>query len=231
MRLKSYINETTSPTVQYTKEALLLAFKKLQRLIKHFDLFDIDDKTALNLLIKSFKNLGVKLEMGKRGGIRKYLSHGEFGGDYGKDLSWLIQLQPGFSKVFKKFAKEKDMKNFLNPNKNPLFRELLDTMSHEVMHADQFINSKTKAFDPDIIGIESTFGGSIEDYLKNPLEIEPYAQQAAIDMIRKGRSYYIGVFRDLFPKNGIVMKKFYKKYQYYLELLKTQGDIQPYNKK
>jgi len=232
MRLEQYILETTQPTIKYTKEALLLVFKKLQRLMKHFNLFDIDDTTALNLLIKSFKNVGVKLEMGKKaGGVRKYLSHGEFGGNYGKDMPWLIQLQPGFSKVFRRFAKEKDMKNFLSPNKNPLFRELLETMSHEVLHADQYINSKTKAFDPDIIGIESTFSGSIEDYLKNPLEIEPYAQQAAVDMIRKGKSSYIGIFRDLFPKDGIVWRKFLKKYTFYLDILKTQGDIKPYNKK
>ncbi len=231
MRLQQYIIETTKPTVRYTRQALDKVFQKLQKIITQTNAFDIDDKLALKMLKIAFKDFGVKLEMGGKGGVRKYTGEGEFGGDYGEGNAWLIKMQPGFSEVFKRFAKEKSMKNFLNPNKNPLFRELLEIISHEVLHADQYINSKTKAFDPDLHGIESTFGGSMEDYLKNPLEIEPYAQQAAVDMIRKGRSFYIGIFRSYFPKNGYIMKRFFKKYQFYLKILKTQGDIQPYNKK
>ena len=232
MRLTQYLNEITEPTVRYTLENLKKGFERLGKTIQMKKLYEMDDKQAVKLLAKEFADIGVKIVLGKKaGGVRKYVGHGEFGGDYGKGLIVNIEMQPGFSKVFRRFAKEKSMKNFTNHVKNPIFREMLEVISHEIMHADQFLNSKGSAFDPDLIGIEDTYNGNMEDYLKNPLEIEPYAQQAAIDTIRKGHSFFVFLFKSYFPKNSPVLKKFLKKFIYYLELLKTQGDIQPYDKK
>ena len=234
MRLKQYITETTEPTVRQTTEAVAIAFKKMKQIIEMGGdkFFDIDDKVALQIMRSGFDEVGVKLVMGKKkGGVRKYLAQGEFGGEYGKDYAWKIDLLPGFSKVFKRFAKERDWKNFLSPSKNPLFREMVEMLSHEILHSQQALNSAGAAFDANLQGIDSTWTGNMKEYLKHPLEIETYAQQTAIDMIRKGHSVYIPVIRELFPPSSKVWKKFVKKHKYYLELLKKQGDIQPYDKK
>jgi len=234
MRLQGYLKETTEPTVKMTLEALKIAFDHVKKVMEAAGdkLFDIDDETAVYLMQKGFDQVAVKVELGKkmRGGVRKYLAQGEFGGNYGKDYAWLIQMLPGFSKVFKRFAKEKDWKNFTNHNKNPLFREMLEMVSHEILHSQQALNSAGAAFDPELQGITSTFTGNQKDYLKHPLELEAYAQQTAIDMIRKGKSVYIPVMRDLFPPSSKVWKKFIKKHKYYYELLKKQGDIVPLKK-
>jgi hypothetical protein len=231
MRLKGYLKETTQPTVKMTIDALTIAFSKIQQIMGQVNLFDIDDKTAINLLRKGFDDISVKLEMGKqKGGVRKYLAGGEFGGQYGKDYAWLIKLLPDFSKVFRKFAKERGMKNFMSHSKNPLFREFVELVSHEILHSQQALNSAGRAFDPEVQGITSTYTGNMKEYLKNPLEIEPYAQQAAIDAIRKGHSVYIATMRDLFPPKSKVWKKFVKKYKFYMEILKKEGDIKPYKK-
>ena len=215
MRLQGYLKETTEPTVKMTLEALKIAFDHVKKVMEAAGdkLFDIDDETAVYLMQKGFDQVAVKVELGKkmRGGVRKYLAQGEFGGNYGKDYAWLIQMLPGFSKVFKRFAKEKDWKNFTNHNKNPLFREMLEMVSHEILHSQQALNSAGAAFDPELQGIT-------------------YAQQTAIDMIRKGKSVYIPVMRDLFPPSSKVWKKFIKKHKYYYELLKKQGDIVPLKK-
>ena len=231
MRLRHYLNETTQPTVNMTIEALKIAFNKILQIMGKVNLFDIDDKTAITLLRKGFDDISVKLEMGKqKGGVRKYLAGGQFGGEYGKDYAWLIKLQPGFSKVFRKFAKEKGMKNFMNHSKNPLFREFVELVSHEILHSQQALNSAGKAFDPEVQGITTTYTGNMKEYLSHPIEIEPYAQQAAIDAIRKGHSVYIATMRDLFPPKSKVWKKFVKKYKFYIEILKKEGDIKPYKK-
>ena len=234
MRLTQYLNETTEPTVKLTTESVMIAFKKIKQIIEMGGdkFFDIDDKVALQIMRSGFDEVGVKLVMGKKkGGVRKYLAQGEFGGEYGKDYAWKIDLLPGFSKVFKRFAKERDWKNFLSPSKNPLFREMVEMLSHEILHSQQALNSAGAAFDAKLQGIDSTWTGNMKEYLKHPLEIETYAQQTAIDMIRKGHSVYIPVIRELFPPSSKVWKKFVKKHKYYLELLKKQGDIQPYDKK
>lgn len=231
MRLKGYLTETTQPTVKMTIDALKIAFRKILQIMGQVDLFDIDDKTALTLLRKGFDDISIKLEIVKsKGGVRKYLAGGEFGGDYGKDYAWLIKLLPGFSKVFKKFAKEKGKREFMDHNKNPLFREFVELVSHEILHSQQALNSAGAAFDPELQGISSTYTGNMKEYLKNPLEIEPYAQQAAIDVIRKGGSIYIQTMRELFPIKSKVWKKFVKKYKFYIEILKKEGDIKPYKK-
>ena len=233
MRLQIYLNESTEPTVKYTIEALKIAFSKIKQIIEMGGdkFFDIDDKEALQIMRVGFDEVHVKLDIGKSGpGVRKYLADGEFGGNYGKDYVWKIEMLPGFSKVFKKFAKEKDWKNFMNHQKNPLFREMVEMLSHEILHSQQALNSAGKAFDPEVQGISSTYTGNMKEYLAHPLEIETYAQQTAIDMIRKGESVYITVMRDLFPTSSKIWKKFVKKHKYYYELLKKQGDIKPFKK-
>ena len=233
MRLQGYLKETTEPTVKNTIAALKIAFGKIKQIIEMGGdkFFDIDDKIALQIMRAGFDEISVKLEIGKGGkGVRNYLAQGEFGGNYGKDYAWKIEMLPGFSKVFKKFAKERDWKNFMNHQKNPLFREMVEMLSHEILHSQQALNSAGAAFDPEVQGIESTYTGNMKEYLKHPLEIETYAQQTAIDMIRKGHSIYITTMRDLFPTSSKVWKKFVKKHKYYYELLKKQGDIKPFKK-
>jgi len=233
MRLQSYLNEATEPTVKYTIEALKIAFGKIKQIIEMGGdkFFNINDKEALQIMRSGFDDIHVKLDIGKSGkGVRKYLAQGEFGGNYGADYAWKIELLPGFSKVFKRFAKERDWKNFMNHQKNPLFREMVEMLSHEILHSQQALNSAGAAFDPEVQGISSTYNGNMKDYLKHPLEIETYAQQTAIDMIRKGHSVYIPILRDLFPTSSKVWKRFIKKHKYYYELLKKQGDIKPFKK-
>lgn len=233
MRLQSYLKEITEPTVKLTTQTVEIAFSKIKKIIEMGGdkFFDIDDKIALQIMKSGFDDVGVKIVQGKKkGGVRKYLAQGEFGGEYGKDYYWKIDLLPGFSKVFKRFAKERDWKNFMSPSKNPLFREMVEMLSHEILHSQQALNSAGAAFDPELQGITTTWSGNMKDYLKHPLEIETYAQQTAIDMIRKGHSVYIPVIRELFPPSSKVWKKFVKKHKYYLELLKKQGDIKPWSK-
>jgi hypothetical protein len=233
MRLKGYLKETTQPTVKMTIDALKIAFGKIKQIIEMGGdkFFDVDDKVALQIMRSGFDEVAVKLEMGKqKGGVRKYLAGGEFGGDYGKDYAWLIKLQPDFSKVFRKFAKERGMKNFMSHTKNPLFREMVELVSHEILHSQQALNSAGAAFDPEVQGITQTYTGNMKDYLKHPIELEAYAQQSAIDAIRKGQSVYIATMRDLFPPKSKIWKRFVKKYQFYMEILKKEGDIKPYKK-
>jgi hypothetical protein len=231
MRLKRHLKEATEPTVDMATKSLEHVFEKIRSIFSKVDLFDLDDNLALKILRSGFDNVGVKLEMGRKKGSRKYIENAEFGGKYGGDYNWLIRMKPGFSKVFKKFATPRGWKLLEDPNKNPLLRELIEVLSHEIIHTKQAIDSSGAAFDPEIQGIDTTFSGNIKDYLKHPLEIEPHAQQAAIDTIRMGadKSPIIKNYKALFPPGSKVMKTFLKKYAFYLTALKAQGDIKPYN--
>lgn len=231
MKLRKYLKEATEPSVDMATEGIKLVFDNIRKILTHADVFDVDDDLALRLLRKGFDEFGVKLEMGgKRGSSRKYVSGAQFGGKYGGDYHWLIQMKPGFSKVFKKFATPRGWKYLTDPSKNPLFRELVEVLSHEIIHTKQALGSGGAAFDPEVQGIEATFTGNVKDYLKHPLEIEPHAQQAAIDTIRMGEknSPTLKNYKTLFPSGSNVLKKFLKKYKFYLDILQKQGDIKSY---
>ena len=119
MRLKQYLNEKTEPTVKLAIEAVGEAFSDIANIMSKMkgQLFDIDDETALTLLKRVFDRQKVKIELHKsKRGTRKYVADGEFGGEYGGEYVWRIRMLTGFSKVFKKFAKERGMRDFLNPN-------------------------------------------------------------------------------------------------------------------
>jgi len=230
MKLQLYLTEITQPTVKMTTEVLTNVFKIIRSIFERYDLFDINDDLALRLMKHPFDTAGIKLVMGDKKGNRKYISSGEFGGNYGGDYAWLIKMKPGFSKVFKRFATSRGWKYLEDPVKNPLFRELVEILSHEILHTQQALGSNGAAFDPEIQKMKSTYSGSYEDYLKHPLEIEAYAQQAAIDTIRKGEknSPVFQAYKEYFPKGSNILKKFLKKYSFYLSALKKEGDIKSY---
>ena len=230
MRLQRYLTEITDPSVDMAIESLKLVFNNIRGMLTKFDLFDVDDHLAMKMLKNGFNGIGVKLEMGGKRGTRKYVVGGEFGGNYGGNYHWLIKMKPGFSEVFKKFATSRGWKYLEDPRRNPLMRELVEILSHEILHTKQALGSGGAAFDPELQGMTSTYTGNMKDYLKNPLEIEPYAQQAAMDTIRKGEknSPILKNYRSLFPSGSKVLKKFLKKYAYYLTILKKEGEIESF---
>ena len=231
MKLKRYLIEITAPSVDMATQVLEVVFKDVRSLLTKIDAFDIDDHMALKILKTGFDKVGVKLEMGSDlKSVKKYISSAEFGGKYGSDYHWLIKMKPGFSDIFKRFATSKGWKYMENPTKNPLMRELVDTLSHEILHTKQALGSGGAAFDPELQGMQSTYTGNLKDYLKNPIEIEPFAQQAAIDTIRMGEknSPIIKNYKSSFPSGSKTLKKFLKKYSLYLIQLKKEGDITPF---
>jgi hypothetical protein len=230
MRLKQYLVEITTPTVKDAIYGLMPIFKRINTVLKKYKIYNMTDTEAVDILNSAFKeaSINVKIATSKGDRRKKYVSGAEYGGYYGPNINFRVFLKKGFSKVFRRFAKENKLDVFYNPNENPLFREIAEALAHELIHMKQDISSKGKAFELKPGEAESTFTGNIIEYFKHPLEIEAYAQEAAIEMLRRGESNVAGTYKELFNNKSSIYKEFFKKFAYYRKQLEKEGVIKKY---
>lgn len=163
---------------------------------------------------------GTRFIIGPRGGRKKYVTSGEFNANDQK-MPWKIELTQGVSKFFRRFAKEEKKSVFLDVNKNAFIRELLSVMTHEIIHAFQMISSKGKAF---IKPYPKNFTNV--QYFKDPLEIEAWAHDAALELVRTRESEIVSLYMMMFKtQEPKVWKKFMKKVVFYVQDIKKSGII------
>ena len=215
MRFKQYINEITKPTVSKTKKMIESHMAEMFRILNKNN-WIMNDNAIVSMLTSMFKKDGILFILGK--GKDRHSKYIEGGNIAAEGLLIMIIVSPGVGKAFKQFAKPKRQQIFYDIDKNEFFRNLLDAISHELLHKRQFKASKGKSFE---MSPESSKYEFI-NYLKDPVEMEAFAQMAAVEMKRFGVSKTFDNLLNAFTlvKDMKAKNRFIKKVIKYVEKLK-----------
>lgn len=211
MKLKRYIKEITDPTVEKAKKVIEYNIPKLYNILFKKS-FNISTHAFVGILNNLFKNNKIKFELAPVG-IRKryrYIVAGYMFIDGRIQIDICNNKNTG--KFFRRFAQEGKKDDFFNIERNEFFKELLSILSHEMIHIEQFKKAGKKGW------LES--GESEKEYLGDPQELEAHAQDAAIEIIRRGTSYTIERYFASFTMKDAILRKFLKKTAYYCVKLK-----------
>jgi len=215
MRLQKTLDEAAE--FEIVVNDIQSSMHELYRILKK-NSFNMTDISLEKTLDSIFKNKGIGFTKGPTKG--PHVSSVISSAGITDELFVVVEYVPGFSKYFKRFAKEGKYENFFSITKNDFFRVLAQLVSHEYRHYFQGISSKMKSFktgsDPSKIGFK--------DYYKSPHEIDAFALQAAIQSIAKNDSdvisQYYYYFSEADPK---IWKKFLKKTRSFVSDLKKRG--------
>jgi hypothetical protein len=214
MRLKQYITEMTKPSINVIRDIIE---KKLHWMYKNFQRknWNIKDKDVVNILSKMFeddKRLFVRFYIDndkKRTSIGKYIHIAQI---Y-EDGSMTVGLRKDVGKFFRRFTRDDKQEIFFDINRNAFIRELFDTFIHEKLHYRQQIASK--------VGLVATIGLENEDYFSDPFELEAFAQDAAVELLRYGQGGKIfNIYSTLFgtiDKDDINYRKYNKTWKIFLK--------------
>ena len=129
----------------------------------------------------------------------------------------LIVPAPGFSKYFRRYSLPGEADKFNNVKDNEVFRELSKTLAHELIHIRQVKLSKGKSLS--ILNV-----GNEKKYFSNTHEIEAFAHDAAIEILRyDGESETYTMYLNIFGKSDKTFKRFAKKLIGFLIQLSETG--------
>jgi len=209
MRLLSYIKETTEPTVVPVVTLINSIMPELYRILSKHS-WNVDDEMLIKILNGVFKRHGIEFDLSlKRKSIKRLLGWGAFM----LDGSMEIYIEPfKVSDYFRRFVKNNKYGDFFSIRKNQFLRDLFDVMTHEYIHAMQNLKSKGKFAD-----VEQRDDDSAYTYLSDKHEIEAYAQQAAIEIGRFGKSDTVERYLNTFDRDDPALKRFFKKLIFYSE--------------
>lgn len=195
----------------------------LYRVLKknHFQMKDKDIAIYLNA---AFKSKRIRFEKGPSAGA--HWNPLIDGGGIENDLSIVLEYVPGFSNYFKRFAKEHKFSDFFDIAKNQFFRGFAEILSHEYRHKFQSLLSKHKSFrsvvDPDSEGYT--------EYRRSKHEIDAFALQAAIQVLRTGKSSIVNQYQEDFQgSDKKTWQRFLKKVNANIHKLKKM-DLEKYIK-
>lgn len=221
MRLKSYINETSTEALKYAKKATEFTMKHLFNRLQKYN-FEVPSSIELieDLNVSSYPN--IQFEPGNnKGAIGKYISGAVFDPTEDKPILH-IEIRPKAYEYFKRFKNLKKHKIFMDLKKNAFAREMFDALTHEVVHSYQFKKSD---------GIEGSYG---EDYLdvdwisyqENKGEIEAFAAEAAVQKSSYGKSWIYDAYQKWYKQGNINPKsyqRFIKHFEKFKKELKNMG--------
>lgn len=207
MRLKQYINETTKTTVVKSK---IIIQKHLPEIMKEFEKENwiISDKKAIDIINKYFKRDNIEFELIEERIIGKSSKNIAGGVAYSNGIT--IYPVKGFAETFRRYAKPDKKEDFLNTATNKFFGEIHSILTHELIHIDQYELAKGKMPKKEI-DTDKT-----KEYLSDKQEIEAFAQQAALEIARKGKSNIITRYKNEFKPTDKVWKRFMKKFFFYM---------------
>ena len=221
MRWSSYLVE--SAEFELAVKDIQPKMYDLYRVLKknHFQMNDKDIAIYLN---SAFKKKNISFEKGPSSGM--HWNPLIDGAGITDDLSVTIEYVPGYSNYFRRFAKENKFNDFFDIAKNQFFRGVAEVLSHEYRHKFQSLLSKHKSFaqtsTPDDIGYR--------EYRKDKHEIDAFALQSAIQILRTGKSTIADQYKENFAEDDKkVWQKFSKKLNSNIQKLKKM-DLEKYIK-
>ena len=214
MRFKQYINEITKPTI---KNAIRMVNKRLGEIGRVFEKngWQISDTALIKTLNAAFKNDNLYFSFDKRGALslgRHITSAFTFDNPH---LPIVIKVKQGSSSYFRRFTKPGKRENFFKIQNNEFFKELTTILAHELIHVTQNIVSRGKSFGPD----EFDPNADKDIYLSDPMELDAFAQGAAIELLDRGESNIMKDYQDSFETNHPTYKKFIKKLYKYIRAI------------
>ena len=206
MRLSNYITEITEPTVTPAIGLIHSAMPELYRILSKHN-WDVTDEMFIKILNGVFKKHKIMFDLNiGRASIKKFIGWGGYilGGKV------IVNINPfKASKYLRRFAKKGKYSDFFSISKNQFLGDLFDVLAHEYIHAMQDFKSKGKFV---IYGDDE----KDKDYLSDKNEVEAFAQQAAIELTRFGKSETIRRYMATFDENSPIYKRFFKRLYFYI---------------
>lgn len=191
-------------------------------MIKHG--WNVNDDMMIKILNGTFSRYNIIFLLSKHGKskkIKKYISYAKawiITDTEKNDTKYFVEIGvvKGFSNYFKRFAK--NVSKFYNIKQNQFLQDLLDLLSHEVVHIKQASKSGdkfTQKYGPGDYKYDET-------YLAIPEELDAFAYQASIEVLRTGKLEGSKTYKryvETFGKNSLVFKKFMKRLLKYIETM------------
>jgi hypothetical protein len=135
-----------------------------------------------------------------------------------KETKYIVEIRvvKDFSNYFRRFAG--NVSKFYKIKENQFLKDLLDLLSHEIVHIKQASKSGKK-----FVQSQKPEDYSYDDtYLAIPEELDAFAYQAAIEVLRTGKLEGSEVYKryaKTFEKNDPIFKKFMKRLFKYIETM------------
>jgi len=215
MRFDDYLVE--SAEFEMVVKDLQPKMHDLYRVLKknHFQMSDKDIAIYLNA---AFRKKRIQFDKGPSSGTHWNPLIDSAG--ITDELDFIVDYVPGYSKYFKRFAKEGKFHDFFDIAKNQFFRGLAEVLAHEYRHKFQSLASSHKSFKvqalPDVIGWEK--------YRSNKHELDAFALQSAIQILRTGKSIVLNQYQGTFQgKDKKTWNRFLKKTNANIKKLKSAG--------
>lgn len=216
MRWSDYLVE--SAEFEMAVKDIQPKMKDLYRVLKKNN-FQMKDRDIAIYLSSAFRKKGIRFSEGPTSG--PHFSPLIDGAEISKELSINVYYVPGFSKYFKRFVKENKYSDFFDIAKNQFFRGFAEVLVHEYRHKFQFKASKSKAYDQIIKPDEDKWK---ELYTKDKHELDAFAIQSAVQLLRTGKSNVLNQYQDDWQDNDRkTWQRFLKKVDANVQKLKKMG--------
>ena len=214
MRLEKYIVEKIKFQFSIVKKILEDGLDELWDMLEEYN-FELDAFTIASIMTDVYAKDGISFFVPKvKTKMNRYVQSATY---------WTVRdevdvaITKNISKGVAKFKGGKRKDVFFDIRKNDFMKMIHDIMVHEWVHKDQIPKDKTPVeidIDPNALEIEGQ--DAYEKYLSNKEEIQAYAQQAATELIKYGRSDSLTLYKIHFDIGHPVRKRFMKKlYQYF----------------
>lgn len=221
MRWSNYLVESTE--FEMVVKDIQPKMKDLYRVLKKNG-FQMSDKDIAIYLSSAFRKKGIRFEKGPSSG--NHWNPLIDGAGIEEDLSIIIEYVPGYSNYFKRFAKENKFNEFFDIAKNQFFRGVAEVLAHEYRHKFQSLVSGNKSFGQTFLPTEIGF----VNYRKQKHEIDAFALQSAIQLLRTGKSQISDQYKEEFEKEDKkVWQRFAKKLKSNISKIKKM-DLEKYIK-
>ena len=207
--------EMTNPTIKRARKVIENNLVELYRILSKKS-WNVDTKMVVKIMDGLFKRYKIRFILDKKGRSKytQFLTRAYFF-SYDGHIDIYVNNDPKTGKFFRRFVGPDKYDTFFNVEQNAFLRNLLDFLSHEIIHIEQlkkagmsFINS----LNPD--------DAIADDYLSDHFELEAYAQDAAIQIMRGVPPTIMKIYYNHFDLDNPVMKKFLKKVSQYISKLK-----------
>jgi len=222
MRLKEYLVESVefSMVIKDIQPKMHDLYRVLKK--NNFQMKDRDIEIYLN---SAFRKKRIHFSEGPKSG--PHWNPLIDGAEISQELEINLHYVPGFSKYFKRFAKENKYSDFFDIAKNQFFRGFAEVLVHEYRHKFQFKASKNKAYDQIIKPDEEAWK---ELYTKDKHELDAFALQSAVQLLRTGKSSVLNQYQDDWQANDRkTWQRFLKKVEANIQKLQKM-DLEKYIK-
>jgi len=210
MRLQKHLNEITEPTVTPVKELITSAMPELYRILSKHN-WNVTDEMVIKIFNGVFKKYDMKFDLSLRKvNVGRLIGWGQYETN---NKTTLFVTPFKTSKYFQRFAKKGKYSDFFDIRKNEFLRNVCRVLAHEYIHAIQNYKSKGKF----IIGYTGLDASTEAEYLSSHIELDPHAQDAAIEIKEIGTSKTLKRYENAFEPTDKPYKEFLKKLYFYID--------------